>query len=371
MQVHSQGRNADVVNSYNLFIDSAKDVGGAAGKGDSFSLQLGADSIECQNGQILRLTLTDFSMYTNMYGVNINNSRFRLTNDVAATELLLTFQNYKDISAVAANFANVLATQLATDSGVACTPSAITPPTGTALNATSNRIISFDLDFAGAGHGFTVFRVQCFGEVGDSYALLGGNRIDDAASTASSFLCEIASATKLRLTAFYPGQRSTEQHVYLRCAQQNNGVETAVLSDATGPYLAQTLTSNIFAKIPIGIETTSYFANADREYFMNLQQRRLSTLTLFLTDARNRPLGRLPGSSAGTAAGSQTAGALNSSLQSTQGNLFFTATIRIDVVQVSFPNMLQAPPIPPPQPALHNRGTLVWQDHGASKFDSS
>ena len=107
------------------------------------------------------------------------------------------------------------------------------------------------------------------------------------------------------------------------------------------------------------------------EYFMNFQQRRLSTLILFLTDARNRPLGRLPGSSAGTAASSQTAGVLNSSLQSTQGNLFFTATIRIDVVQVSFPNMLQAPPIPPPQPALHNRGTLVWQDHGASKFDSS
>ena len=80
-----------------------------------------------------------------------------------------------------------------------------------------------------------MFRVQCFGEVGDSYALLGGNRLDDAASTTSSFKCEIVSATKLRLTAFYPGQRSTEQHVYLRCAQQNNGIETAVLSDATGP----------------------------------------------------------------------------------------------------------------------------------------
>ena len=103
----------------------------------------------------------------------------------------------------------------------------------TALNATSNRIISFDLDFA-SPHSFTVFRVQCFGEVGDSYALLGGNRIDDPASTASSFKCEIVSTTKLRLTAFYPGQRSTEQHVYLRCSQQNNGIETAVLSDATG-----------------------------------------------------------------------------------------------------------------------------------------
>ena len=119
MLAHSQGRNADVVNSYNLFIDSAKDVGGAAGKGDSFSLQLGADSIEARDGQILRLTLTEFSMYTNFYAVNINNCRFRLTNDVAATELFLTQQNYKDASAVAQAFADTLAAQLATDSGVA------------------------------------------------------------------------------------------------------------------------------------------------------------------------------------------------------------------------------------------------------------
>ena len=98
MLAQSQGRNEQVVNSYNLFIDSAKDVGGAAGKGDSFSLQLGADSIQAQDGQFLRLTLQEFSMYTNFYMVNINNCRFRLTDDTAATELLLTQQNYKNVA---------------------------------------------------------------------------------------------------------------------------------------------------------------------------------------------------------------------------------------------------------------------------------
>ena len=109
MLAQSQGRNEQVVNSYNLFIDSAKDVGGAAGKGDSFSLQLGADSIQAQDGQFLRLTLQEFSMYTNFYMVNINNCRFRLTDDAAATELLLTQQNYKNVADVAANFATALA----------------------------------------------------------------------------------------------------------------------------------------------------------------------------------------------------------------------------------------------------------------------
>jgi hypothetical protein len=372
MLASSDGRHEQIVNSFNLFVDSAKDVGGKAGKGDSFSLQLGAESIQCADGQFLRLTLQEFSMFTNFYGVNTNNGRFRLTNDVQATELLLPFQNYKNVSDVAASFSEALRAQLQTDvgGGTTCTVSNLTPPSGTALNATSDRIISFDLDFS-AVHGLTVFRVQCFGELGDSYVLLGGNRIDDPTSTTSSFNCEIISTTKLRLTAFYPAQRSTEQYLYLRCAQQNNGIETAVLSDATGPYLSQTLTSNILAKIPIDLEACSYFANSDREFFMNLQQRRLSTLTLFLTDSRNRPIGRPPFSGSGTAAGSTTGGVLNSELQSTQGNLFFTCTVRVDVVQVSMPARLHAPPPPVSQPRLNNRGTLIWQDHGADKFDTT
>ena len=106
-------------------------------------------------------------MDTNFYGVNLNNGRFRLTTDVAARELLLTQQNYKDVSAVAAEFAQVLRAQLATDAGTTCTVASVTPAAGTALNATSDRVISFELDFA-SPHSFTVFRVQCFGEVGDS-----------------------------------------------------------------------------------------------------------------------------------------------------------------------------------------------------------
>jgi hypothetical protein len=86
---------------------------------------------------------------------------------------------------------------------------------------------------------------------------------------------------------------------------------------------------------------------------MNLQQRRLSTLTLFLTDSRNRPIGRPPFSGSGTAAGSTTGGVLNSEFQSTQGNLFLTATVRIDVVQVSMPARLHAPPPPVSQPRLN------------------
>lgn len=369
MLTHSQHRNEDVVNSYNLYIDSAKDAGGDLGKGDAFELQLGQDAIEARDGHFLRLTLTDFSMFNNTFDVNINNGQVRLHTNLGTHDLLLTRQNYKSVADIALDFSTTLGTQLAIDSGLVVTASNIRPAAGTSMNATSDRVIRFELDFA-APHGITSFRVQCFAANGDSYALLGGNRIDDASSTDSSFDCEIVSTTKLRLIAFYPGQTSTEQYVYLRCGQQNNGVESAVLSNATGPYLAQTLTSNIFAKIPIGNLTNSYFANADKEYFINLKQHRLSTLTLFLTDSRNRPLGRLAGSASGTAAGSYhtNTGVDRSTLQSTLGNLSFTATIRIDVIHANDPLRLNAPPPPPTEPKLHNRGTLVWQNHGQPKM---
>ena len=47
-------------------------------------------------------------MYTDFYMVNTNNCRFRLTDDAAATELLLTQQNYKNVADVAENFATAL-----------------------------------------------------------------------------------------------------------------------------------------------------------------------------------------------------------------------------------------------------------------------
>ena len=87
-----------------------------------------------------------------------------------------------------------------------------------------------------------------------SATLLGGTRIDDPASTNSMFLCEMISATKLKLTAFYLGQRSTEQHVYLRCAQPNDGIESGS-ARRHGPGVVSAIgTSSTAACSPSSIE---------------------------------------------------------------------------------------------------------------------
>ena len=81
---------------------------------------------------------------------------------------------------------------------------------------------------------------------------------------------------------------------------------------------------------------------------------------LFLTDSRGRPLGRTPGSNSKTAAGGGTA-------QSTTGNLSFSCTLRLDVIQKMQPNTLQTPKPQQPIPARFT-GPLLNQDFGKPKI---
>ena len=347
-----------LINSLNIYVDTSRDLDGP---GDNVNLQLAENSIAIQDGQLMKLSLTEFTMYRNFYSVNINNSKFRLTTDAGASELEITNKNYRTIGDVIVNFAEKLRAQLQTDTGVTCTPGAILPADTELINSESDRMMSITLNFASA-HNLTVCRVQCFTAVSDSFALLGGDRIDDATSTADSFDIDFTtSATAVVITGRYPAQRSTESHIFLRTDLRNNNIETASLSSATGPYQCHTLTSNIIAKIPIDVEFCSMVQSGPHdEFFVTLPQRSLNTLRLFLTDSKGRPLGRIAGSTDRTAAGTGTA-------QSTTGNLHFSCTLRLDVIQKQMPNTIQTPPVPQPIPGRFT-GPLLNQDFGRPRL---
>ena len=66
------------------------------------------------------------------------------------------------------------------------------------------------------------------------------------------------------------------------------------------------------------------------------KQKQLNHVRFFLTDRKNRPLGRLQGTASLTAAGPGTA-------QSTKGNLYFSAILRVDIIQSTIPKYLKAP----------------------------
>ena len=347
-----------LINSLNIYVDTSRDLDGP---GDNVNLQLAENSIAIQDGQLMKLSLTEFTMYRNFYSVNINNNKFRLTTDAGASELEITNKNYRTIGDVIADFAEKLRAQLQTDTGVTCTAGTVLPADTELINSESDRMMSITLNFT-SGHNLTVCRVQCFTAVSDSFALLGGDRVDDPTSIADSFDVDFTtSATAVVITGRYPAQRSTESHIFLRTDLRNNNIETASLSSATGPYQCHTLTSNIIAKIPIDVEFCSMVQSGPHdEFFVTLPQRSLNTLRLFLTDSKGRPLGRTAGSTGRTAAGTGTA-------QSTTGNLHFSCTLRLDVIQKQMPNTIQTPPVPQPIPGRFT-GPLLNQDFGRPRL---
>ena len=149
-------------------------------------------------------------------------------------------------------------------------------------------------------------------------------------------------------------QRSTSPQVYLRCSLPSNNIETSSLS-GQGPFNSHTMTSNILGVFQSDHEFTHYDCRTD-EFNYTLRTKELNHLRLFLTDRKNRPLGRLQGSASRTAAGIGTE-------QSTRGNLSFTAIVRIDTIQATVPHFLEAPQ--QPMPDLKKGG--VYQLPASSK----
>jgi hypothetical protein len=143
----------------------------------------------------------------------------------------------------------------------------------------------------------------------------------------------------------------------------------SVLDNDAGRYNADIVNSDIMAKLFKDVEYITYNSNTGEEFFLNLQQRKLANLRFTLTDSKGRKLGRTTAQkNSGTAAGLTDAGLeFESNLQNTQGNLSFTAVIKVDIVRNRMPQKLESEGVAPPLPARKAQSTLVWTDYGMPK----
>jgi hypothetical protein len=385
----SRYESQNIVNSFNLFIDSENSnvVGHGHSKGDDVHVHLEGNSVEAMDGEIIRITLTNFTMFNNLYHVDNTNSRVRLrtvrANGVNIPEpdqaFRMTRRNYKTFADVATDFATQLGTVL-TSEAVYAGATTVTSfsvegdvkPSATGINTTSNRLLEFKL-VAKAGnatvaHNLNSVVIQCERVEGESYQILGGKRCDETSTTFQSFDVTV-DANSVTVKGFFPMQRMSDPYVYLRCENVSNGLEMSVLDSAKGIATPDVLNSNILAKVFRDTEFISYHSQTGDEYFINLQQRRLSNLHLFLTDSKGRRLGRLPGDTTDTAAGrdGNLPGTFASDEQATVGNLYFTACVKVDVIRVRNPKHLETAPLGFATPAREAQSLLVWPDYGRPK----
>ena len=394
-----------IVNSFNLYIDSERSniVGDKQSRGDNVHYNFEGNTVEARDGEIMRLSLVDFHMPNNFYNVEIKNSlaRIRLVAPVTVSGGLLQHNytiiergNYYDVQDIATNFAFQVGTIIKTLVTAAGDISGITnnslvtqgtqltsviPATPVGLGRPDKKLLDSTIKFT-AAHTLTNLFISCQSAAGESYLLLGGLRGDDSLDTNhNSFLIDLAptvgvgldpSNACIRIRGYFPMQLTSEPHVYLRTTLGQNGLESAVLSkDATG-YNTEILGSDILAKIPRNLESFSYSANGGNDdFFILYQQRKLNQIRLYLTDSKGRPIGR-PGIAdtvaaltSGTAAGLEgTAPSIpplstdkitfQNVNQNTIGNMYFTTTLKIEIIKKSTPQLLETEPPPfPPVPS--------------------
>jgi hypothetical protein len=403
----SRFEGQQIVNSINFFVDSERSsvVGDTQSKGDDLLLGFEGNTIECKDGEVIRLSLVDFHMPNNQYNIDARNSQATIICTVNGTAMtagvvktLVTRGNYYDTDDIAINFASNLGAALGSLSGVpaglailgivnnnlsdlntvttgfANTVGTGSPPTtfsSTLTGKPEKKLLDVTMTFqttasagAIANHTITNLKISCQSANGELYLVLGGERGDNVNTLDNSFKITITSQS-IRVQGYFPMQLITEPHVYLRCTLGQNGLESSILGSDETVYNNDIIGSNILAKIARTSESFSYFGNSQHEFFLTLQQRKLNSIGLFLTDSKNRPIGRAKNSNLGTSAGLETTATsdiipFEKETQSTKGNLYFTATIRIDIVKVYNPNKLQSEPPAMPQFPSRASGVLSF-----------
>jgi len=442
--------NQQIVNSFNLFIDSERATiqGDRQSRGDDVFIQFEGNSVEAQDGEIIRLSLKEFSMPNVTTMVDMNNSRgtIKATSaykaipvppvtvpptppdpfGIEGTHDLLTRMNYENVYDIAYYFGLNLKNYLDTlinpllaryftwevkypfsDDTYVPSSIAVAGPTGSATfpayeKETNGRKpmstdvrwlqIEFTCKEIGSGstanptgsvanHTITDLVIQLTPQVGDTYLILGGQRCDDANSTTFKSLQTDITSTKITVTGWYPMLRYSEPSIYIRTNTGQNGLEMSVLQadsvQGGNALLADVVSSNILGKVNRfengdgGGEYIYYNASTDVDYFVNLQQRKLTNLRLFLTDSKGRKLGRRQSDSApsGTAAGREAVVVYpnepkyGSLLQNELGNMYFTAVLRVDVIKASCPARLETKVFPPPENGSKNGGIIPYNGY--------
>ena len=330
-----------IASTGNLYLDSSRTPNNSSSTGDNFQVDLGALTLQADENQKLRLTLLEFNMYKTFTDVNENNNKFVFNNATPATVGggALTKQNYATLSDLAQDFANQVGGILVPLTAGATTfvVSALKPAATTSIMGTTDNIISFTItpvNGAAVPQPITITapQIQSLEAKGDFFALIGGDRVSSFNPTASTVSCVLNGAVSLTVQCLYPAQRSTTPYIYIRTSLETASLETSSLDRPSGQDTIQAvLGTNILGRVAVNTEFCNYSAQMPETFYIDIKQKSVSTLRLYLTDESNRPIGRRYGSSERTASGTGTN-------QSNLGNLTFSAVCRIDVIQVRPPH---------------------------------
>ena len=317
---------AYVVNSYNLFLDSERNLSKDS-TGDDVALPLGQSPIVAGTNQFIRLTLTEFSMSKSFHDVNALNNTFSIRDAGGVEQVVLLPSDYSSdfkMFSDPINFQKPILDALNTLVGGGLTTTfTLNNPTGA---SNDSNILSFTITYS-AAHGYAtnadVPKIQCYVSQGRAYTLLGGKRIVDDTDTTSASLTGVRGdsaganlTTTLTYTAFYNASYFTSSHMYVRINEQNSNLGTSSLNSITeDTQRTQMSSTKVIGIIPIDTGYARYVASSENVFFTDISSKQVAQMRITITDALGN---KFP---------------LIAPDQDRLGNRHFTAVIRIDIYE--------------------------------------
>ena len=323
-----------LVNSVSLYVDTSDRIH----RGNDVNLQINPPlHIGDIPGASYKVTLTEFFMHRPTYTVDATNDAFSIRtlntlqppgappNALAAAVGLTMLQgNKRSVHAIADAFATALRAQLNAEGRNVTGFVVNSPAVDETEESTGTMLLDVTFTIGVGGHNLNELLIQLF-DTSDAYILLGGDRVADD-SVQSSLTVDLLIPNTIRIRGRYPMQLTSLKHVYVRTDLTNTSLQSSSLNGVRAPS-THTINSNILAKIPMELRDVSYAAFYD-EFFITLPQHTISSIRLFLTDHKGRPLAMLGANHA------------------TTGPMHFTATLRIDTIMRTPPGTLKTRPIP-------------------------
>ncbi len=288
-----------------LFVSSAQS--GATGTGLStfsrFKVCFTSNPLTCGNGEVNKISLSQFSAMKNWYTVNKSNNVFRIlytkggvTNNI--NYFSLDEQDYGNIGDVATNFATKLAAALTTIDGTRTyTASGQQPVGGFIIGNTGKRSFKSTLTANGSPL-ISNIRIQCpqFRSSGnperfsDSYVLLGGVRVGDEADLVTSSFKITTGTNIFNVLGHFPMVLQTMPFIYLHCNIAATNLQTQSLGSAQNAIDNHVETSTLLAKIPCDVEFCSAQFDTSTPYFIVSTQRNITELLFQALDHHGREI---------------------------------------------------------------------------------
>ena len=269
-----------ITSSYNLFVDSSTGHN-AQTKGDDYIVNLQDAGVHAGEGEFIRMTLNNFSMAKVFQDINETNNKFKFIytdnqNPPVTTSLDLTLDkgNYASISELAKNMGEKIR-----DAVIANQPGGLQAnAVAVGANIGRNNIIEFTINFtdntqnppAAGNHGITNAIIQFNSDDGDSYVILGGDRVktgDNATNSVANV--DVSDPNLIKVTSKYPAQRASMPFVYIRApGTLNTNIESQGLRNSADNHNSDVAHSDILGRAVVeSSEWVQFTAQTDRDFF--------------------------------------------------------------------------------------------------------